>query len=536
MARNAERGLRCAIYTRKSTDEGLEQSFNSLDAQREACAAYILSQTHEGWEAVAERYDDGGWSGGTMERPALRQLLGDVRAGKIDIIVVYKVDRLTRSLADFAKIVEILDANGASFVSVTQAFNTTNSMGRLTLNVLLSFAQFEREVTAERIRDKIAASKAKGMWMGGPIPIGYVLQDRKLVADPGEATTVRLIFERYTELRSIAALVDDLHHRGIRSKCRVWKSGRTVGGIPFSKGPLAQLLQNPIYIGKMRHHDQVHDGQHDAIIAPALFNEVQAIIEANRQEHRRGARAASPSLLTGMLLDPDGRPMSPSHTAKGSRRYHYYQTRLPPGASKETAWRLAAGDIDRLVLATIADHLRCDRVEGAAQCARALKAHLTDNLDLADRLSGLPVAEQRRTLIAWQLRVALHETSVIISIGGKKERVNLTVSANLVKRGSDVRLILQEHRAASPDPMLRKLVAQAFAARDYHMDGTRHPCIATYSERYLARVARISWLAPDMIIALLDGTQPPQLTGRRLIRANAIPLDWPSQRAMFGFS
>ncbi|MGE3745605.1 MAG: recombinase family protein [Sphingomonadaceae bacterium] len=267
MARKADRQtLRCAIYTRKSTDEGLKQSFNSLDAQREACAAYILSQTHEGWEDVGEHYDDGGWSGGTMERPALRQLLEDVCLGKIDIIVVYKVDRLTRSLADFAKIVEVLDANGASFVSVTQAFNTTNSMGRLTLNVLLSFAQFEREVTAERIRDKIAASKARGMWMGGPIPIGYQLQDRKLVPDHQEAATVSLIFERYVELRSIAALVDELYDQGIVTKSRTYRDGRTVGGIPFNKGPLAQLLQNPIYIGKVRHRDQLHDGQHEAII------------------------------------------------------------------------------------------------------------------------------------------------------------------------------------------------------------------------------------------------------------------------------
>jgi len=537
MARKADRQtLRCAIYTRKSTDEGLDQSFNSLDAQREACAAYILSQTHEGWEAVAERYDDGGWSGGTMDRPALRQLLDDVKAGKIDIIVVYKVDRLTRSLADFAKIVEILDANGASFVSVTQAFNTTNSMGRLTLNVLLSFAQFEREVTAERIRDKVAASKAKGMWMGGPIPIGYALEDRKLVPDPNEAATVRRIFERYVALRSMAALVDDLHERGIRTKQRTYRDGRTVGSISFSKGPLAQLLQNPIYIGKVRHHDQLHEGQHEAIIDFALFEQVQAIIEANRQAHRTGARAASPSLLASMLYDPDGRLLSPSHTRKGSRRYHYYQTRQHPGASREAAWRLPAGEIDRLVLSTIADHLRSSSAQIDAHCARELKAQLADNIDLADRLANLPVAEQRRQLIALNLRVELHETAVAISIGQKSERKNISIHAKLVRRGIDVRLILQERPMASPDPMLRKLVAQAFAARDFLMSGTPHPQIETYSQRYLARVARICSLAPDMITAMLDGTQPPQLTGRRLIRANAIPLDWPSQRTMFGFA
>ena len=228
---------RCAIYTRKSTEEGLEQSFNSLDAQREACAAYVMSQAHEGWELIAEPYDDGGWSGGNIDRPGLKQLLADIAAGKVDVIVVYKVDRLTRSLADFARIVDTLDKAGASFVSVTQAFNTTTSMGRLTLNVLLSFAQFEREVTGERIRDKVAASKRKGMWMGGPVPIGYRLEDRKLIVEEAEAAIVRLIFERYVELRSIGAVVDDLAARGVRTKVRTYKDGRRVGGIAFTTGP-----------------------------------------------------------------------------------------------------------------------------------------------------------------------------------------------------------------------------------------------------------------------------------------------------------
>jgi len=242
---------RCAIYTRKSTEEGLDQAFNSLDAQREACAAYILSQTHEGWEPVKKEYDDGGWSGGNMERPGLRQLLADVAAGEVDVIVVYKVDRLTRSLADFARIVDTLDKAKASFVSVTQAFNTTSSMGRLTLNVLLSFAQFEREVTSERIRDKFAASKRKGIFMGGPIPIGYRLENRKLIVEETEAVTVRNIFERYLALRSIGRLVDELASGGVRTKIRQLKDGRMVGGVPFYQGPLAALLKNPLYIGKV---------------------------------------------------------------------------------------------------------------------------------------------------------------------------------------------------------------------------------------------------------------------------------------------
>jgi site-specific DNA recombinase len=523
--------LRCAVYTRKSTEEGLEQSFNSLDAQREACGAYIMSQAHEGWEPVEDHYDDGGWSGGTIDRPALRQLLQDVKAGKVDIIVVYKVDRLTRSLADFAKIVEILDGHGASFVSVTQAFNTTNSMGRLTLNVLLSFAQFEREVTAERIRDKVAASKARGMWMGGPVPIGYALHDRKLVPEPDEAVTVQLIFERYLALRSIGALVDELHDKGIITKSRTYRDGRTVGGIPFGKGPLAQLLQNPIYIGKVRHRDQLYDGEHAAIIDADLFAQVQTLLDANRQDRRLGRNAKCPSLLTSMLFDPDGRPMSPSHACKGSRRYRYYQTRLGAG-EQDALWRLPAGELDRLVIQIVADRLRGQPLdEGDTNKAQDLADAVDRQRALADCLAQLPTAEQRQELMRLQIRVDLREAAVMISIGNE----TMTLPAQLVKRGSDVRLVIAEHRTASPDPMLCKLVAQAYAAREFLLTGTLHPCIRPYSRRYLGGLARISWLAPDMISAILDGTQPPQLTGRRLIRANAIPHDWPSQRAMFGF-
>lgn len=280
---------RCAIYTRKSTEEGLDQAFNSLDAQREACAAFILSQAHEGWELLDEHYDDGGWSGGNMARPALQQLLADVAAGKVDVIVVYKVDRLTRSLADFARIVEALDKSGASFVSVTQAFNTTTSMGRLTLNVLLSFAQFEREVTSERIRDKVAASKRKGMWMGGPVPLGYRLDDRKLLIDDTEAGTVRLIFRRYLELRSVGALADELARAGVRSKVRQYSNGRSVGGVNFTRGALAQLLQNPLFGGRVRHSGELYEGEHAAIVDPVIWDEVQQILASNRRMRLHGS-------------------------------------------------------------------------------------------------------------------------------------------------------------------------------------------------------------------------------------------------------
>jgi site-specific DNA recombinase len=316
--------LRCAIYTRKSSEEGLEQDFNSLDAQREACEAYILSQRHEGWVALPAMYDDGGISGGTMERPALKRLLADVAAGKIDVVVVYKVDRLTRSLADFAKIVEIFDQRQVSFVSVTQAFNTTSSMGRLTLNVLLSFAQFEREVTGERIRDKIAASKKKGMWMGGLPPLGYDVQDRKLVVNQAEAETVTFIFERYQALKSVRLLKAELDRRCIVSKLRKRDNGPSRGGQPLGRGALYAMLSNRLYRGEIVHKDVSHPGQHDAIVDETLFNEVQQTLATNRVDRERGTNAEEPSLLAGLLFDADGHRMTPTHASKKGVRYRYY--------------------------------------------------------------------------------------------------------------------------------------------------------------------------------------------------------------------
>ena len=291
--------IRCAIYTRKSTEEGLEQEFNSLDAQREACSAYILSQRHEGWTELPDIYDDGGYSGGNMDRPALKALLAKVAAGKVDVIVVYKVDRLTRALSDFAKIVDVLDAAGASFVSVTQSFNTTTSMGRLTLNVLLSFAQFEREVTGERIRDKIAASKAKGMFMGGPVPLGYNVVDRKLIIDEGEAATVRMIFTRYLELGSGRALQVELDQRGVRSKRRTYRGGRPYGEQPISRGPLYGILQNRIYVGDMVHKGKAYPGLHDPIVGLELFDRVRGNWHPPASSAVMASTPASPAYSPG---------------------------------------------------------------------------------------------------------------------------------------------------------------------------------------------------------------------------------------------
>jgi len=323
MNKGPSKPVHCAIYTRVSTDHGLDQDFNSLDAQHEAAQAYIRSQAHAGWTLIRARYDDGGYSGGSTERPALQRLLADVRAGKIDVIVVYKVDRLTRSLADFAKLVELFDAHAASFVSVTQQFNTTTSMGRLTLNVLLSFAQFEREVTSERIRDKIAASKRKGLWVGGIIPLGYTVKDRKIVVLEDEAERVRTIFRAYLELGSLDRLMVELGNRGIVTRVRQLKTGRTIGGIPFTRGPLGHLLRNRFYIGEVLFKGEVLPGEQAAIVDRDLFDVVQVNLH-NQRTHHSTTRNKSAALLSGRIYDDRGNRMTPSHARKRGLRYRYY--------------------------------------------------------------------------------------------------------------------------------------------------------------------------------------------------------------------
>ncbi len=365
--------LRCAIYTRVSSDQGLEQDFNSLDAQREGAEAFIKSQTHEGWRLRRDHYDDGGFSGGSMERPALQKLLSDVAERRIDIIVVYKVDRLTRSLADFAKLIELFDGKGVSFVSVTQSFNTTSSMGRLTLNVLLSFAQFEREVTGERIRDKIAASKKKGIWMGGVVPLGYRVEKRKLIVDEAEAETVRLIFRRYVELGSLPTLQRDLRDRGITSRPRVLATGRQIGGVPFTNGPLAYMLKNRMVLGELNHRGVSYKSEHPAIVDAALFDAVQVKLaqNLNRRDLRKGK---SDALLTGCLFDDRGNLMSPSHAVKKGVRYRYYvSTALIQGRKAEagTVARVPAQEIEALVLGALRERLARRIARRQARAARA---------------------------------------------------------------------------------------------------------------------------------------------------------------------
>lgn len=518
---------RCAIYTRKSTEEGLEQAFNSLDAQRESCAAYILSQAHEGWELVNEHYDDGGRSGGNMARPALQQLLADVATGKVDVIVVYKVDRLTRSLADFARIVEALDKAGASFVSVTQAFNTTTSMGRLTLNVLLSFAQFEREVTSERIRDKVAASKRKGMWMGGPVPLGFRLECRKLLIEETEAEIVRRIFQRYLALGSVGLLADELAAAGVRTKVRPFANGRFVGGVVFTRGPLALLLQNPIYTGKVKHRGELFDGEHEAIIPLDVWERTQQLFSTNRRERLHGTRARSPSLLTNMISDPEGRPMTPVFTTKGTRQHRYYVTRLKPGENRNSAWRVPAGDIDRAVLNCV----------GAVLTQRALERLEGVETPFPSDLSQLGIPEQRRILLEHHIEVQLSASAIAVHFSGEVQD-EIQIPARLVKRGSELKLVLPANQSPpqNADPVLFKLLVHASAAQQATLAGTPDPLVSKYSKRHLWQLLRVSWLAPDIIAAIAEGRQPKTLTGRRLLRIVDVPLAWADQRKLFGFN
>ena len=350
VARKVVSKVRCAIYTRKSSEEGLDMEFNSLDAQREACAAYIVSQKAEGWIAVPDRYDDGGISGGTLERPALKRLIADIELGRVDVVVVYKIDRLSRSLMDFAKLVDVFERRGVTFVSVTQSFNTTTSMGRLTLNVLLSFAQFEREVIGERIRDKVAASRKKGMWMGGSVPLGYRVESRKLVIHEEEAAAVRLMFERFVKLGSIMLLMRELAAAGIRSR----------RGHRLDKGSLYKLLNNRVYVGDAVHKGVAYPGEHQAIISPDLWSRVHAIMGESPRTRANKTRLAGPSLLRGLIFSPNGDAMSPSHTRKGDRLYRYYVTQsvLKRGPETCPVRRLPAAEIEAAVVEQLRGLLR----------------------------------------------------------------------------------------------------------------------------------------------------------------------------------
>jgi len=547
---------RCAIYTRKSSEEGLEQDFNSLQAQREACEAFIKSQAGEGWRLVKTAYDDGGVSGGTMERPALQRVLGDINLGLIDVVVVYKVDRLTRSLADFAKMVEVFDAHGVSFVAVTQQFNTTTSMGRLTLNVLLSFAQFEREVTGERIRDKIAASKRKGMWMGGFVPLGYDVFDRRIVIDEREAETVRYIFRRYQELGCVRLLKEDLDHRGVVSKRRTSKTGIASGGHSFSRGALYALLSNPIYVGEIRHKNLHHPGQHQAIVDQAVWERTQQQL----QEHRVRAKSHDASLekspLTGRLVDENGAGLTPSHARKGEKKYRYYVSRnfaaqglAPP----RVGWRLPARELEDRVAAAVGEMLGDESavVEAAqktdinsSQVDRVLHAARTWRHRLQSE------AEQTFAIGALVDRVELKSDGIRVSIklpiaSAEKSRAQLpdqvaiarSFPMQLKRRGVELRLIVGDHNrsAAIVDLSLLKAVARAHRWFDEISTGKARSLAAIAAReglavRYVGRLIRLAFLAPEIVESIVEGRQPTTLTAEALTRRIELPLSWCSQR------
>ena len=571
------RPLRCAVYTRKSSEEGLEQAFNSLDAQREACSAYIGSQRHEGWKALSAHYDDGGYSGGSLERPALARLLEDIRAGKVDVVVVYKVDRLTRSLADFAKIVEIFDAQGVSFVSVTQQFNTTSSMGRLTLNVLLSFAQFEREVTGERIRDKIAASKKKGMWMGGYVPLGYEVVEHQLMVNPTEADLIRTIYQRYLVLGCVRLLKAELDQQGIRSKRRTGRDGRPFGGGSFSRGALYTLLRNPLYVGEIRHRETVYPGNHEAIVERELWDQIQARLEANRVARRQGSDAAHPSLLAGLVYDGHGARMTPSHALRRGKRYRYYVSQSVirhAGTKRQSGSRIPAHELERRI---------CERLGRFLSQSQALLNELAlpadDNsvraaLIAAGRarsatLERAAPQELRQFLTTVVSRITIGENTIEILIkhaalrarllgrpdAGPSARnstlirngdpeasvFRLEVAFALRRYGGATHLVVPQGTIPSPACVNFGLIRALACARRWYTDVVSgkfksQPRLAKelgVSARYLRKIIPCAFLAPDIVEMILEGRQPPELTLAHLV--DRLPTNWDAQRRKFGF-
>jgi site-specific DNA recombinase len=577
--------VRCAIYTRKSSEEGLEQEFNSLDAQREACEAYIRSQKHEGWQALPQLYDDPGYSGGNMDRPALKHLLADITAKKINVVVVYKVDRLTRSLTDFAKIVEIFDANNVSFVSITQAFNTTTSMGRLTLNVLLSFAQFEREVTGERIRDKIAASKKKGLWMGGQPALGYDVRDRKLIVNEAEAETVRAIFRRYLALGSVRELKAVLDAEGVVSKHRTAANGDAYGGQSFSRGALYQLLQNRVYCGEIAHKGVAYPGEHSAIVGQDLWRQVQKKLEANGVE-RSGARdrAKLAYLLAGLLFDAEGEAMTPTHAVKKGVRYRYYVSRrlitdIKANGGRETCrreqgQRLPAGDLERLVVERLKSFLADpDAVTDCLPRRRRSAPNVKRALHAAAKMVRVIAEEAGKTfellrplIVAARVHpdridielAADRVTDALLNGGGSigdrldatdlavaaddDRRILLTIGARLQRAGMEMRFVVDGVEVgAPPDAGLVRLLTRAHSlarrlATNPSVTLEEAGAAEEMGAPYAARLMRLNFLAPDVVIAILNGRQPAALTATKLMADTRFPLAWSKQRKALGFA
>jgi site-specific DNA recombinase len=553
---SAGKVIRCAIYTRKSSEEGLDQSFNSLHAQREACEAYVLSQKHEGWEAILTEYDDGGFSGGNMDRPGLKRLLADIAAKRVDTVVVYKVDRLTRSLADFAKIVEQFDGQGVSFVSVTQQFNTTSSMGRLTLNVLLSFAQFEREVTGERIRDKIAASKRKGMWMGGVIPLGYDLNNRSLTINEAEAEKVRSIYQLYLELGCVSRLSVRLDELGIRSKNRTSGNGRVSGNAAFSRGSLYELLQNPLYLGEVRHKELRHPGQHKAIIKQEVWDRVQKRLAINRPLAAVHGGDSEASWLMGLLFDQDGNRFTPSHTTKGGRRYRYYVLQALTQGKKINrghAARLPAKQIEGAVL---------HELESLARSPQRLLQLVSDTPSDPIEMSAIVRAVEafhetfglQQALTKTVVKVVAGTDSVTISVDPRRLRaaiglrdegctagiaeLTLPMKAAHFRGGIRIKVAGDDSRSQEAPALLSALVkSRGWLEQILRGEPTSQRDLAAkegYDERYVSRLLPLAFLSPEITEAVLDGTQHEHWSLDTLL--GNVPLDWNEQRRLFSIN
>jgi site-specific DNA recombinase len=532
--------LRCAIYTRKSTEHNLDLEFNSLDAQREACEAYVKSQAHEGWRLIAERYDDGAFSGASLDRPALQKLLADVGAGKIHIVVVYKVDRLTRSLADFAKLVELFDQYGVSFVSITQSFNTTSSMGRLTLNVLLSFAQFEREVIGERVRDKIAASKRKGIWVGGPVPLGYRCIAKKLVVVPEEAEAVRAIFTRYLAFGSIAALIEDLDRCGIRTKANGLADGRVRGGVRFGVGSLGHLLKNRFYIGEVVYRGEVHRAEHEPILDPDLFAAVQAKLSANavvRQVRLKG----SPAILTGRIFDERGNRMSPTHSNKGGVRYRYYVSHAIVHQRKAEAGsvaRVPAPEIENLVLDGVRTHLAA---LGEAESTTLADRDLIDRY--VDRVIVKPQALDVRLVLTSETSAQTAQPSTDDPEPGLIPSTTITLAWTAPSFAAVKGIVHAPAAKPAMKPASRDALLTAIVKARGWIDDIRLGRIASLAEisqregqgeRHIRLLAPLAFVSPRIIAAIADGTAPADLTVTGL--AKALPYSWAEQEQGLGLA
>jgi len=505
--------IRCAVYTRKSSEHNLDLEFNSLDAQREACEAYIKSQMHEGWVLVPDHYDDGGISGGSLNRPDLQRLLIDIQAKRVDIGGVYKVDRLTRSLTDFAKLVELFDANQVSFVSITQAFNTTTSMGRLTLNILLSFAQFEREVIGERVRDKVAASKRKGLWMGGNCPIGYIPQNKKLMIVPEEAETIRLIFRRYLELGSTGLLLRELRDRGIKTKRREQAAGRLVGGVWFGKGALTYVLKNRTYIGQVTHRGEIHPAEHEPILERELFDAVQAKLQSNVHARKLKLKS-SPYLLTGLLFDSVGNRMSPSHTVKKGVRYQYYVSQgLLQNRDAGDVTRVSSQDIEAIITSFM--HQNCSIGAGEVREAlRGLVHRITVRADSVDVELTAPASPSdaaekmiQTVSLPWHPKASRVEQGIAY--------MPAQPIGNDIKAREALLAAIGKSRA-----WLKELIEGAGISDIAKRDGR--------SERQIRILLNLAFLPPRWVKAILDGSVPADTITNV---ARRVPIEWPELAA-----